>query len=443
MDASRTEYVVEARQCQPDDMDRLVRSLADKSAFILQRKNVEDARPSYTYIALAADELTQQEADRLTARELLPTLRIDDGAREDFALLPFHGGVFCYLPYESSLRIPAHFWLIRRLLVLDHAAGVTYLVHLLGAGSTGGLEREQQKAELDVLLAGKDIPAECDASPVVSDWVADTTFEDYRGRLKAIQDAIARGELRQAILSIGLSKVTTVGAPAIFEQLRTTRASPHTFLVNLGGASLLGSSPAMHLRKTGDLISVETDAGTRRVGATEIETRQIEAQLLASAKDLEEQRMLVEETAGDLASIAIRGRVETPVDLEVRRVGEVMHLYTVLEARLEPKVSPLAAVMACFPAAAVTGSPRAAAMAAIRRIELGARGFYGGVVGLLGFDGSVDTAIILRSAWVEGGRVTMRCGGGITASSDATEEFDECLNKARAMMACVAAAEVQ
>ncbi len=398
--------------------------------------------PQHTYFGLETSALSREEAEKLTC---LPAGEAPDVARVATEL-PFSGGVFLCCPYTPDagglVSCTAEFLFVSTLLVIDHANAHAYLVLAeRDEACFGGLTPERCRTEFDLIRRAPVSAFRSKSGQQGGVWEVDVPAEAYADKIVQIQSRIAKGDLKQAILSVGLSKTTFASADDVFDVVRRRNASPHIFLFRSEDYTLVGASPAMHLRKIGSSLTVETDAGTRRIGATDHETDMIETELLSSAKDLEEQKMIVDETIRDLRAIAAGGKVEMPVELEVRRLGGVMHLFTVLEAQIRDGVSAIGAVLSCFPPAAVTGAPRRQAMEAIREVERGSRGLYGGVLGLIGFDGSVDTAIILRSACIEENRVSMRCGGGITHASVAMDEYRECMNKAHTMMECVAEAE--
>ncbi len=411
----------------------LTRGALAQSRFCLQRSASGGADPQFTYFGLEVEAVGYDAACRyVDGGFAVPGLPTD---------APFSGGLFTYLPYEFDRSRPddsgALFWLIRTLLIIDHGADRARLVRLVSGEVDEGAEQQRLAERFATLVDARPDVGARPAAPVARDWEIDITAADYVASVAKIQDAIARNEISQAILSIGFSKPTSSTVESIFEALRRRRPSPHVFLVKSDEISLVGASPAMHLLKRGDTLTVETDAGTRRIGLTAEETEVIRNELLNSAKDREEQQMLVDETASDLQAIAVGSRVTKPIELEIRQLGHLMHIFTVLEAKCPADLGAIDAVAACLPAVAVTGAPKRGAMATIRAVEGIERGPYGGVVGLIGFDASVDSAIILRSAWLKDGRISMRCGGGITHASVATGEYDECLNKARAMMDAV------
>ena len=401
------------------------------STFVLQRSQEGGAPAEFSYYGLDVEPIKQEHADALTTGGTSVHYASDRVAAAAGAI-PFKGGVFVYLPYDTVDGQGHAFWLTRVLLILVHRTSEAFVASLSREATSGAAVA--WAARLQALVANPP------ASSEDTQWQVDVTFEAYCAGIQAVQARIAAGEIEQAIYSLSLSKRTPAQAEGVFHVLQRRNASPHVFLVRHGEATLIGASPAMHLRKAGELLTVETDAGTRRLGVTEQETKAIERELLSAEKDLEEQRMIVDETIADLAAIA-SGPVEVPVRLEVRRLGSVMHLFTVLQARVAPGVTPLGAVTSCFPPAAVTGVPRRAAMAVIREVEKVARGPYGGVLGVVSLDGSVDTAIILRSAVLRDGSVVMRCGGGITHASVAADEYQECLNKARSLQSAIDEAE--
>jgi anthranilate synthase component 1 len=409
------------------DFEDLAAAASAACTFALQRSPEAGAEADYSYYGLDVASVSRAEATALTSSSV--NVRLCSG---DLASVPFKGGIFAYLPYDGPESSHV-FWLVRDLLILNHRTRQAFLSRVL-------MDESSKARDWGKELCAPSANVSLGAAAETGDWLMDVAYDEYCARLAAIQARIASGEIEQAILSLGLSKHTSAPAEEIFGELRQRNASPHVYLVRHGRTTLIGASPAMHLRKEEDVLTVEADAGTRRLGATEENTKAIERELLGSEKDLEEQRMIVDETIRDLQAIAA-GTVEVPVRLEIRRVGSVMHLFTVLKARLAMGISPIDAVMSCFPPSAVTGAPRREAMKVIREVERTERGAYGGVLGMIGFDGSVDTAIVLRSAWLQNGKVSMRCGGGITHASVAPEEYNECLNKARSIQTCVAAAE--
>ncbi|AMJ61447.1 chorismate-binding protein [Bosea sp. PAMC 26642] len=408
-----------------------------RSHFCMQRSAGSGSEPAFSYYGLEVEAIKYETAARYVGDSHdLPGLPRD---------LPFGGGVFAYFPYEFDGKQPdssgAIFWFVRTLLVIDHGGGKAVLVRLMSGEFDDAAER-RKLVELFSTISSSVVASRArPANQAPLDWQIDIAAADYFIAVGKVQDAIKRNEISQAILSIGLSKSTTSSVEEVFDALRKRRPSPHVFMVKSEYLSLVGASPAMHLLKQGDTLTIETDAGTRQIGQSAEETEAIKNELFASTKDREEQKMLVDETLMDLRAIAIGGKVSMPVELEVRQLGNVMHLFTVLEAQCSPRLGALEAITACLPAAAVTGAPRKGAMATVRAVESKDRGPYGGVVGLIGFNGSVDSAIILRSAWLRNGTISMRCGGGITHASIAIDEYNECHNKARAMMDAVAEAE--
>lgn len=415
----------------------LTRGALANASFCMQRSAAGGSEPEFTYFGFDVEALGYEAATRHVDGTCdVPGL--PDG-------VPFAGGLFAYFPYDFDSKRPdesgAIFWLVRTLLIIDHGASKAILVRL----ATGAVDEAAERQKLVDQFRGVSAPlGRVGSRSAVSadrDWRVDISAADYFISVGKIQDAIERSEISQAILSIGFSKSTSASIESVFEALKRHRPSPHVFMVKSTQLALVGASPAMHLLKQGQVLTIETDAGTRQIGRSAEETEAIKRELLNSAKDREEQKMLVDETFMDLRAIAGDAQVSMPVELEVRQLGNVMHLFTVLEARCPAGLGAIEAITACLPAAAVTGRPKRGAMATIRAVEKIEREPYGGVVGLIGFDGSVDSAIILRSAWLKGGSISMRCGGGITHASVAIDEYNECLNKARAMMDAVKEAE--
>jgi anthranilate synthase component 1 len=182
---------------------------------------------------------------------------------------------------------------------------------------------------------------------------------------------------------------------------------------------------------------MEVGAGTRPVTSDAGLDDRVAAELVADPKERHEHRLLVDEAVATLGRIALKGSVEIPVSMQVRRFSHVMHLFTVLNAALDESRSPAEALAAVLPPAPVVGVPTMTAAEAIAKLEPGARGPYGGVYFMAGFGGNLSSAIIERSMWIADSQVVLSVGAGITADSVPEAEYAECLRKAAALMSAV------
>lgn len=272
-------------------------------------------------------------------------------------------------------------------------------------------------------------------------WTPDVDRDGHALRVGAIQSKIAAGHLDGAVLSVRLSKTTDAAPLDIYREMIRINPSTFGYCIVSGNQALVGSSPLAFLDFHGGSVRLETDAGTRPVTGDARVDADARAELLASEKDAREHAVVVEEETRTLHALADADGVGREVDREVRAFSHVMHLYTVLRARLRRGAGLAEAVLGLFPPAAVSGKPRRAARQAGTEQETGPRGPYGGVLGLVRGREEAELAVVIRSLWVDSGVASTRVGGKIVADSIPADEYDEALNKARFIVQSVAGAE--
>jgi anthranilate synthase component 1 len=213
------------------------------------------------------------------------------------------------------------------------------------------------------------------------------------------------------------------------------------FLLKFGDdLTLLGSSPEMHLRVRHGCAEIRPIAGTRPRGNDPEEDDRLAAELLADPKERAEHVMLIDLGRNDLGRIARIGTVRVTEQMIIERYSHVMHIVSHVTAEIDSSKSGFDALRATFPAGTVSGAPKVRAMQIISKLEKSSRGFYSGVVGYFGLDGSMDTCIALRSIVLRGERAYLQTGAGIVADSDPAREYDECVNKSKAMLEALARA---
>jgi anthranilate synthase component 1 len=205
--------------------------------------------------------------------------------------------------------------------------------------------------------------------------------------------------------------------------------------------SLIGASPEMMVRLEGGIASVRPIAGTRPRGATEQEDAQLVEELLADEKERAEHVMLVDLGRNDLGRVCEYGTVHVPHMMYVERYSHVMHIVSQVQGRLRAGMNAFDLLRATFPAGTLSGAPKVRAMEIIEELEGTRRGPYGGAVGYFSFDGSMDTCITIRTMMMRGNRVYFQAGAGIVADSDPAREYDETVNKARALAVAITNAE--
>jgi anthranilate synthase component 1 len=215
--------------------------------------------------------------------------------------------------------------------------------------------------------------------------------------------------------------------------------SPYLYFLELDGVSLVGSSPEVLVRVEDGTITVRPIAGTRPRGRTAEEERALAHDLLADEKELAEHRMLVDLGRNDVGRVAEYGSVTVPDLMVIERYSHVMHIVSQVEGRLRAGLSAVDVFRACFPAGTVSGAPKVRAMEIIDELEPTRRGPYAGAVGHFNYGGlSMDTAITIRTVLVANGAAYVQAGAGIVADSDPATEYEETLNKARALLRAAA-----
>jgi anthranilate synthase component I len=262
----------------------------------------------------------------------------------------------------------------------------------------------------------------------------------YIRAVEHAKDAIAAGEAIQVVLarrqSFDLPRTadgTPIDGIGLYRALRRVNPSPYLFFVRVPSCEVVGASPELLLQAVGDRITTHPIAGTRPRGETPSDDDRLADQLRSDPKERAEHVMLVDLGRNDLGRVARPGTVTTSQYMEVERYSHVLHLVSHVEARLKPELDALDALRSVFPAGTLTGAPKIRAMQLIAAAEGERRGLYGGAVGYLGYDGTMDTAITIRSAVLRNGSAHVHTGAGIVARSVPELEFEETEHKAAAL----------
>ena len=252
---------------------------------------------------------------------------------------------------------------------------------------------------------------------------------------------IIDGEVFQVVPSIRFTAEFGGDAFAVYRALRLVNPSPFMFLLRSGGVSVAGSSPELMSRVRDGSVYSRPIAGTMPRGSTEEEDQAFEEELLANPKERAEHVMLIDLARNDIGRVCEFGTVAVDDVMVIERYSHVMHIVSGVSGDLVEGVGPIDVLRATFPHGTVSGAPKVRAMEVIDELEPVARGPYAGAVGYIDFSGNLDTAIALRTAVMDGATAWVQAGAGIVADSDPASEYDECLNKARAVLAAIAAAD--
>ncbi|MEX0581531.1 MAG: anthranilate synthase component I [Mycobacterium sp.] len=276
---------------------------------------------------------------------------------------------------------------------------------------------------------------------------AQRTLEEYSVVVERLVAEIEAGEAFQVVPSQRFEMDTAADPIDVYRMLRVTNPSPYMYLLQIpDGAgetafSIVGSSPEALVTVQGGWATTHPIAGTRWRGHTEEEDQLLEKELLADEKERAEHLMLVDLGRNDLGRVCVPGTVRVEDYSHIERYSHVMHLVSTVTGLLADGRSALDAVTACFPAGTLSGAPKVRAMELIEEVEITRRGLYGGVVGYLDFAGNADFAIAIRTALMRNGTAYVQAGGGVVADSNGPYEYTEAANKAKAVLAAIAAAE--
>jgi anthranilate synthase component 1 len=264
-----------------------------------------------------------------------------------------------------------------------------------------------------------------------------TSREAFHESVKRAKEYIEAGDIFQVVLSLQYRLPLQVDPFTIYRHLRRINPSPYLFFLRCEGPVLIGSSPEIHVRLEDGGIDLRPIAGTRPRGEGPEQDAALEAEMLADEKENAEHLMLVDLGRNDVGRVAEIGSVHVNEFRVVERYSHVMHLVSNVRGRLREGLDWLDLLRATFPAGTLSGAPKVRAMEIIDELETLRRGFYGGCVGYVDYSGNMDTAIAIRTMLVKDGEVFLRAGAGIVADSDPELEFQECENKARALVQAI------
>ena len=375
----------------------------------------------------------------------------------------FTGGAVGYLGYEfihdiepvvprppkDELGTPVMYFLIAdELLVFDRVAQ-TILVMVNAAideAATPAEAYENAVGEIDRLVSLLEQPSE-HIPATVPDELPDLPAESNVPKEKFLANVlhskkyIVAGDIIQVVGSQRFSAPLAATPIDVYRAVRSINPSPYMFLLELDGFSLVGASPEIHVRCENRRIELRPIAGTRRRGKTAEEDLALEKELLADPKERAEHVMLVDLARNDLGRVCDFGSVKVNDLMIIERYSHVMHIVSQVEGRLSLQHTPYDLMRATFPAGTVSGAPKIRAMQIISELEGTMRGPYAGCVGYFSFNGNLDCCITIRTALLKDGKAFVQAGGGWVNDSTPEGEYQETLNKAKAMLKAIALAE--
>ncbi len=273
------------------------------------------------------------------------------------------------------------------------------------------------------------------AVPADAPIESNMTRPEYFSALARAKEYIKAGDIFQVVLSQRFRRAFTLPPFSLYRALRRLNPSPFLYYLAFPGFDIVGSSPEILVRLRGGTVTIRPIAGTRPRGPTPEQDAALADELMGDAKERAEHLMLLDLGRNDVGRVAKVGTVKVTGSFFIERYSHVMHLVSNVEGRIRDGLTAVDALVAGLPAGTLSGAPKIRAMEIIDEFETEKRGPYGGAVGYFGADGSLDTCIVLRTALVKDGVMYVQAGGGIVADSEPEAEYQETVNKARALMA--------
>jgi anthranilate synthase component 1 len=378
----------------------------------------------------------------------------------------FHGGLVGYFAYdtvryvEQRLRDSAPpdplgnpdilLMLSDEVLVFDNLAGTLRLIVNADPQQENAYARAVQRLDELVQQLRTPLPAPAPIDLAAADaevarrvipesqFRSDFSVAEYEAGVEKIKDYVLAGDVMQVVPSQRFSVPFTQPPIDLYRALRNLNPSPYMFFLNLDDFFIVGSSPEILARLEDGVVTVRPIAGTRHRGGDEAEDRRLEEELLADPKECAEHLMLIDLGRNDVGRIAEVGSVELTDKMVVEKYSHVMHIVSNVTGTLQAGKTALDVLRATLPAGTLSGAPKIRAMQIIDELEPVKRGVYGGAVGYISWQGDMDTAIAIRTAVIKNDTLYIQAGGGVVADSVPQAEYQETMNKSRAVFRAAA-----
>ncbi|MDX1380364.1 MAG: anthranilate synthase component I, partial [Xanthomonadales bacterium] len=330
--------------------------------------------------------------------------------------------------------------------VFDNLAGRLYLVVNVDPGAEDAWERAQARLdELAHRLRSSGLgygEAVANAPVAEEDYDYGFSRRDFIAAVDRCKEYILAGDIFQVVLSQRMSVPFAARPLDVYRALRALNPSPYMYFIDLGDTQIVGSSPEVLVRVQQRRVTLRPIAGTRRRGESVEEDRRLEAELLDDPKERAEHLMLIDLGRNDVGRVARTGTVEVTDNMVIERYSHVMHIVSQVEGELAEGLTATDAIRSSFPAGTLSGAPKIRAMEIIGELEPVRRNVYAGAVGYINWNDDTDLAIAIRTAVIKDGMLHVQAGAGIVADSDPEKEWEESMNKGRALIAAVNSASM-
>lgn len=373
----------------------------------------------------------------------------------------FTGGLVGYFGYETIRYIEPKLanvekpdaigtpdillMLSEEVVVFDNLSGKLYFIVMADTSNENAYESGQKRLQQLEHLLHQSVPTYKPSLKSVKvkeeDFISGFTEDGYKQAVAKAKQYIVDGDVMQVVLSQRMTIPFSAAPLDLYRSLRSLNPSPYMYYLNLDDHHVVGSSPEILVRLEDNEVTVRPIAGTRPRGSTEADDIALEKELLADPKELAEHLMLIDLGRNDAGRVSKIGSVELTDKMIVERYSHVMHIVSNVTGELKENMSAMDVLRATFPAGTVSGAPKIRAMEIIDELEPVKRGVYSGAVGYLSWNGNMDTAIAIRTAVIKDKTLYIQAGAGIVYDSVPQSEWDETMNKGRAVFRAVAMAE--
>lgn len=341
-------------------------------------------------------------------------------------------------PAQDDIQAPDIELLVsEELVVFDNLSGQVHVIVHADLTQTNAYQKAQarldelQKQLSQPMPVPVDLPQKSGLSE--SDFVSSFGETAFKEAVSKIKEYILAGDAMQVVISQQMSVDFNAAPIDLYRALRYLNPSPYMYFVDMGDLQIVGSSPEILVRLENNQVTVRPIAGTRRRGSTPEKDGELEQELLSDPKELAEHLMLIDLGRNDVGRIAEVGSVDLTERMIVERYSHVMHIVSNVNGQAKPGMTAMDVLRATFPAGTVSGAAKVRAMEIIDEMEPVKRGIYAGAVGYLGWHGNMDTAIAIRTAVIKDNKLFVQAGAGIVADSVPQSEWDETMNKGRAI----------
>ncbi|MDQ0352087.1 anthranilate synthase component 1 [Alkalibacillus filiformis] len=392
---------------------------------------------------------TNLQTDEVTTKNGDPIQSLSELVKGELSLpfdIPFMAGGIGYIAYDiakqfepigfgqhDDLNMPdIHFMFYEKIIVYDHLLQNVHCFVFDQWITNEKVNLEKEMTQLINQINGQE--AKNKQGFTLGEFKSNIAKNDYLNKVEQIKEQINQGEIFQAVLSQRLTAEYEGDPFSYYRQLRKHNPSPYMYFINFNDYHILGASPESLVKVHGNQVTTNPIAGTRKRGQSRDEDIKLENELLTDEKEIAEHQMLVDLGRNDIGRVAQPGTIELTKYMVIERYRFVMHIVSEVTGVLDKSATPLEALKACLPAGTVSGAPKIRAMQIINSLEPTKRGAYSGGIGYLSINGNFDFALAIRTMILKDNLAHVQAGAGVVYDSNPESEYEETLNKAKALM---------